>query len=288
MMIVRPIAWTIAGTDPSGGAGIQADLKAFHSLGVYGGSAITAVIAQNTLGVRRVEPVAPDLLAAQLEALVEDLPPRAIKIGMLGTASNVAVVARVVDAAGVPVICDPVLAASAGGALLDETGVEALLAKLLPRVTLVTPNLPEASRLCDFEVNDAATMRRAAERLLETGVGGVLIKGGHASDGIFCRDLLALRDGRRQWLAGPRLQVNHGHGAGCTLSAAIAAFLAHGQPLPSAVVLAKAYVTQGLRHGGGIGRGRGPLAHLGWPGDPADLPQVEEERPATPAGGFHG
>lgn len=273
-MIDWPIAWTIAGTDPSGGAGIQADLKVFHALRVYGGSAITAVVAQNTRGVRWIQPVAPDVLGAQIDALAEDLPPSAVKIGMLATADLVRETARRLAGLAAPIVCDPVMASSGGAPLLDAEGRRALVDDLLPQVAVVTPNLPEASRLCGFDIATQADMLRAADRILALGARAVLLKGGHAASPAESIDLLASAE-TRQWLSSPRQAVRHTHGTGCTLSAAIAAFLSHGQPLASAALLAKAYVNQGLRMGGGIGRGHGPLAHAGWPHSETDLPRVE-------------
>ncbi len=270
-MVARPIAWTIAGTDPSGGAGIQADLKVFHSLGVYGGSAITAIVVQNTVGVRAVHPLDSALVGAQIECLAEDLPPRAIKIGMLATASNVRMVAKRLEGIEAPVVVDPVLSSSGGVALLDEHGLQELIHGLLPRATLLTPNLIEAARILGRDELGVSDMPTAAFALLELGPSAVLLKGGHTGGGE-CRDFLAMRTGEARWLVSPRQFVTHTHGTGCTLSSAIAAFWAHGQPLGPAVALGKAYVNQGLRLGGGIGRGRGPLAHLGWPDSVADLP----------------
>ncbi len=272
-MSARPIVWTIAGTDPSGGAGIQADLKVFHALGVYGGSAITAVIAQNTLGVRAIEPVSPAMFTAQLEALREDLIPRAVKIGMLVTAHAVRETARILADLDAFVICDPVLASSSGASFLDADGRRALIEVLLPRVDLLTPNAVEAGILAGHEVRGPDDVAAVAQRLLALGARAVLLKGGHLP-GALARDFLARADDRR-WISSPRWDVRHTHGTGCTLSAAIAAFTAHGKPLDAAVLLGKAYVNQGLRLGGGIGHGRGPLAHLGWPSDERDLPSVE-------------
>lgn len=272
-MNARPIAWTIAGTDPSGGAGVQADLKVFHSLGVHGGSAITAVIAQNTLGVRRIEHVSPEMITAQLEALRDDLPPRAVKTGMLGTGHAVRETARILADLDAFVVCDPVLASSGGAEFLDADGRRTLIEILLPRVDLLTPNAVEAARLAGHAIRGRGDVPAVAERLLALGARAVLLKGGHL-DGADACDYLAT-GGRCEWIASPRLEVRHTHGTGCTLSAAIAAFVAHGKSLESAVLLGKAYVNQGLRLGGGIGRGRGPLAHLGWPSDERDLPRVE-------------
>ncbi len=280
-MVARPIAWTIAGTDPSGGAGIPADLKVFHSLGVYGGSVITAIVVQNTLGVKSVRPLEGALVEAQIECLTEDLPPRAIKVGMLATAEIVRVVAERLEGIGAPVVVDPVLASSGGATLLDGDGRQELIRRLLPRTTLLTPNLGEAARLLGREAMEAGEMPEAAEALLELGPEAVLLKGGHANQDE-CRDFFATRSGVRRWLVSPRQRVTHTHGTGCTLSSAIASFLAHGRPLGPAVSLGKAYVNQGLRLGGGIGRGRGPLAHLGWPGETSDMPA---EMPWIPADG---
>lgn len=273
-MSSRPIAWTIAGTDPSGGAGIQADLKVFHSLGVYGGSVITAIVVQNTMGVKAVEPVSGALVQAQLECLQEDLPPRAVKVGMLATAENVRVVADFLARVEVPVVVDPVFASSGGTALLAEDALDEFLHRMLPHTTLLTPNLSEAARLLGRHELAEQDMPAAARALLELGPRGVLLKGGHTGSED-CRDFLATRAGESRWLVSPRQPVTHTHGTGCTLSSAIAAFGAHGQPLGPAVALGKAYVNQGLRLGGGIGRGRGPLAHGGWPHEAADLPWEE-------------
>ena len=278
-MSARPIVWTIAGTDPSGGAGIQADLKVFHALGVYGASAITAVIAQNTLGVRAIEPVSPAMMTAQLEALREDLMPRAVKIGMLATAHAVRETARILADLDAFVVCDPVLASSSGTTFLDADGRRAMIESLLPRVDLLTPNAVEAALLTGHEVRGPDDVPAVARRLRVLGARAVLLKGGHLRS-TDARDYLDA-DTRERWIVSPRWDVTHTHGTGCTLSSAIAAFVAHRKPLETAVLLGKAYVNQGLRLGGGIGRGRGPLAHLGWPADERDLPSVEPA--ATPA-----
>ncbi len=290
-MVARPIAWTIAGTDPSGGAGIQADLKVFHSLGVYGGSVITAIVVQNTLGVKAVRPLEAAVVGAQIDCLREDLPPRAVKIGMLATAANVRTVAERLEGIGAPVVVDPVLASSSGAVLLDEDGRRELIRHVLPRTTLLTPNLGEAACLLGRGTLNATDMPAAAEALLQLGPEAVVLKGGHAN-GDECRDFFATRSGDRRWLVSPRQRVTHTHGTGCTLSSAITSFLAHGRPLGPAVALGKAYVNQGLRLGGGIGRGRGPLAHLGWPGEtgdmPAEVPWTPPERAGRSGGAEEG
>ena len=272
----RPIVWTVAGTDPSGGAGIQADLKVFHALGAYGGSAITAVIAQNTLDVRAVEFPSEAMVEAQLEALREDLPPVAVKLGMLGRAATVRAVARVLrEFPAAFVVCDPVLGSTGGVPLLDAEGLAALRDELLPRVDVLTPNRPEAARLTGRPVEDEEGMRRAADALRAMGARGVVVKGGHGT-GAEARDLF-VDAAHRQWLTSPRLAAGATHGTGCTFSSALAAFVALGRPVAEAVARAKAYVNQGLRLGGGIGRGNGPLAHEGWPRSAQDRPEVSDD-----------
>ncbi len=270
---MKPIAWTIAGTDPSGGAGIQADLKVFNRLGVHGGSVITALLAQNTLGVQAIEPLSPAMVAAQLRSLESDLPPRTAKTGMLASAPLVTLVADWFGAhPDVILACDPVLAASDGTPLLDAEGETVFRVRLLPRTDLLLPNLPEAERLLGRTIPaDDASVETAADDLLALGARAVWLKGGHRA-GPWAQDFLT--DGAtRFWLTSPRQSVTHTHGTGCTLSAAWTAFRALGRTWDEAARLSKAYLNQGLRLGGGIGRGRGPLAHAGWPDDPGDQPR---------------
>lgn len=282
-----PVAWSIAGSDSGGGAGIQADLKAMAALGVHGCSAVTALTAQNTQGVRRVEATSPGMIEAQLLALQEDLPPAAIKIGMLGGTSAVKTVAEFLKQRDTFVVCDPVMVATRGGNLLDPGAMGALRDDLLPRVDLLTPNLPEAEALVSYKIDSSAETEKAAGELLGLGVKSVLIKGGHGS-GALCQDFWT--NGRESaWLSSPRWQVAHSHGGGCTLSSAIAAGVALGWPELDAIVLAKAYTNRGLRLSRPIGRGRGPIAQGGWPDDPADMPWLNahaeqaHHRPAFPA-----
>ena len=276
----RPIVWTIAGSDPSAGAGLQADLKTMHGLGVHVCTVVSALTVQNTTGVFAVEPVAPDLLRDQIERLDEDLPPVAVKLGMLGGAAQVRVVADFLATTGAFVVCDPVLAATSGAALLNDEGRRALVELILPRADLLTPNLPELGKLLapDFQDLDKspqrgavpALMADAAQALLQRGARAVLIKGGHGS-GEYCQDYFS--DGRQAfWLTSERQNVKHTHGTGCTLASAVAATCALGHPLPDALVIAKAYLNQGLRCGEDIGQGHSSLAHLGWPHTPDDLP----------------
>lgn len=265
-----PVVWAIAGTDPSGGAGLPADLKTFHALGCYGASVVTAVLAQNTLGVRRIEITTADIVRAQLAALAEDLPPAAIKIGMLGRAEIVRAVAEALDDARAPAVCDPVLASTGGVALLDDPGRAALIAELLPRLAVLTPNAPEAELLTGARIATPDDVPRAAERLLAQGPRAIVLKGGHLGGGD-SRDYYS--DGRESfWMASPRRPVLR-HGTGCVFSSALAAGLARGRSPAEAALWAKAYVNQGLRLGPAIGHGRGPLAHPGEPTDPGDWPR---------------
>ena len=254
------IALTIAGSDSGGGAGIQADLKTFHQLGVFGTSAIVALTAQNTLGVRGVHPVPADFVALQLEALAEDLPPDALKTGMLAEPALVRLVADAVRARRwQPLVVDPVMAATSGDRLLTRDGEAAIRDLLLPLAAVVTPNLDEAAILVDHPVADVASMERAGKRLLELGAAAALVKGGHLR-GTMVTDLLVTRDGIRSF-EHARLATTSTHGTGCTLSAAITAGLALGRPLERAVEDAIGFVHRAMQSAPGLGRGHGPLNH---------------------------
>jgi hydroxymethylpyrimidine/phosphomethylpyrimidine kinase len=258
------IALTIAGSDSSGGAGIQADLKTFAAFGVYGASVITALTAQNTRGVQDIHAVPPAFVAAQLDSVLSDLDVRAIKTGMLADAEIVQTVARVLRASPPrPVIVDPVMVATSGDVLLRPDAVDALKLKLAPLAALITPNLAEAAILLGrSKAESDAEMLDQARALLDLGCRAVLLKGGHAG-GEAAVDVLANAAGVER-LALPRIDTPHTHGTGCTLSAAVAALLAQGVGLADAVQRAKSYVWHGLQHGRGlgVGRGRGPLDHL--------------------------
>ena len=263
------IALTIAGSDSSGGAGIQADLKTFSALGVYGASVITALTAQNTRGVEGVHAVPSDFVLAQMRAVARDLDVRAIKIGMLATSAIIEAVAEGLnDFAGIPVVLDPVMVAASGDSLLDEEAVETLRAVLVPCATLITPNLAESAKfLNETEARDEREMEAQARTLRALGASAVLIKGGHAK-GDQAVDILADGEGVMR-LAMPRVPTRNTHGTGCTLSSAIAAELAKGASLRDAVTKAKAYLTAALVHADelGIGKGRGPVHHFHkwWP-----------------------
>ena len=258
------IALTVAGSDSSGGAGIQADLKTFSAFGVYGASVITALTAQNTLGVQGIHAVPAGFVAAQLEAVLSDLDVAAIKTGMLADAGIVEAVAGALRTVpSLPLIVDPVMVATSGDVLLRPEAVGALQREIIPLATLITPNLAEAALLLGSSMaGSEAQMLDQARALLRLGCRAVLLKGGHAG-GEAALDVLVDAAGAER-LTLPRLDTPHTHGTGCTLSAAIAALLARGAPLAEAVRRAKAYVWQGLQHGRGlgVGHGRGPLDHL--------------------------
>jgi hydroxymethylpyrimidine/phosphomethylpyrimidine kinase len=259
-----PIALTIAGSDSSGGAGIQADLKTFSAFGVYGASAITALTAQNTRGVAAVEPVAAGFVVAQIDAVLGDLEVGAIKTGMLADAEIVAAVAgRLSATAGLPLVVDPVMVATSGDVLLADDAIEAVKRQLIPLARLITPNLPEAARLLGTKAAvDDAQAAEQARALLALGCGAVLLKGGHGT-GEAAVDILCDAAGTEP-LVRPRIATPHTHGTGCTLSAAIAALLAQGVALREAVVRAKDFVWQALEAGQalGVGHGSGPVDHL--------------------------
>jgi hydroxymethylpyrimidine/phosphomethylpyrimidine kinase len=253
-------ALTIAGSDSSGGAGIQADLKTFAAHGVFGLSAITAITAQNTEGVMASTPVAPDLVRAQIDSVISDIGANATKIGMLATAGIVAVVAEAIAGLALShVVLDPVMVATGGQRLLDEEGINLLQARLLPLATVVTPNLSEAETLTGLRVRTVAEMRAAAVRLVELGAAAAIVTGGHL-DG---PAIDVLYDGRSFTdLEADRIETRHTHGTGCTFSSAIAARLALGDPLADAARAAKHYVTLAIERAPGLGHGRGPLGHL--------------------------
>lgn len=262
-MAPTPIALTIAGSDSSGGAGIQADLKTFSALGVYGASVITALTAQNTTGVEGVFPVPPDFVLAQMRAVMSDLDVGAIKTGMLANAAIVEAVATELRAAARPVVVDPVMVATSGDLLLEADAVAAVRERLLPLALVVTPNLPEAARLTDTpEARSVEAMVEQGRQILAFGPRAVLVKGGHSA-GREAVDMLVTADDATSF-TGPRIDTRHTHGTGCTLSSAIAALLARGLPLAEAVGRAKTYVRLGLEAGRDLnaGRGNGPVDHL--------------------------
>ncbi len=259
-----PIALTIAGSDSSGGAGIQADLKTFTAFGVYGASVLTALTAQNTRGVTAVELATPAFVTAQMRAVLSDLDVGAIKTGMLASRALMEAIAAELDgSAAVPLVVDPVMVATSGDRLIDDDAVDAVKTLILPRALLMTPNLPEAARLLDGAVaTTEAEARAQLDGLARLGAKAVLLKGGHGTSAEAV-DLL-WHDGHVTRLAAPRIATRNTHGTGCTLSAAIAALLASGVELSAAVARAKTYVHRAIAAAaqGSVGKGHGPVDHL--------------------------
>jgi len=254
-----PVALTIAGSDPSGGAGIQADLKTFHQCGVYGQAAITLITVQNSVRVSRVEVLPADLVAEQIAALLEDSPPKAAKTGALGSAEIVETIARMATGFPFPLVVDPVMISKHGARLLPPEAVEVLAERLLPVAALITPNLAEAEVLTGIAIRTTGDMRQAARRLHERGARAVLVKGGHLEGDP--ADLLFDGSEFREFPAA-RIPTRHTHGTGCTYSAAITAGLAHGLTLAGAVERAKAFITEAIRTSPGLGCGAGPVNHF--------------------------
>jgi hydroxymethylpyrimidine/phosphomethylpyrimidine kinase len=263
-----PIALTIAGSDSGGGAGIQADLKTFSALGVYGASVLTALTAQNTQGVTAIHDVPPDFVTAQMDAVFSDLAVSAVKIGMLSQSAVIRAVGQGLDrwapaGSGPPIVVDPVMVAASGATLLAPDAVATVREVLFPRAAVVTPNLPEAARLLDRSMAAShAEMVDQAQALLAFGPGAVLLKGGHGT-GSESADVLVTAAGLR-WYSAPRHPTTNTHGTGCTLSSAIAAGLARGLPLQEAVARAKDYVSRAIIAADRlkIGHGHGPLHHF--------------------------
>jgi hydroxymethylpyrimidine/phosphomethylpyrimidine kinase len=253
-------ALTIAGSDSGAGAGIQADLKTFAALGVYGTSAITAITAQNTLGVTQVLALSPKLVAAQIDAVVEDIGAQALKTGMLANRAIIEIVAKKIAEHRLKnLVVDPVMVATSGDLLIKKSAVASLRSRLIPLAAVVTPNLPEAEELTGMPLRTSEDIEKAARRIVEMGAKSVIIKGGHrkgpAVDLFFDgKDLHALN--------APRIRTRNTHGTGCTFSAAIAAYLAKGESLNRAVRLAKGYITAAIRAGFTVGTGHSPVHHF--------------------------
>lgn len=252
----------VAGSDSGGGAGIQADIKAVTVLGGYAATAVTALTAQNTLGVLGIEAVSPEFVALQMEAVLTDIGADAIKTGMLGSARVVKMVAGTCQALApsVPIVVDPVMVAKGGARLLDPDAVAALVRELLPKAALLTPNVPEAEALSGERIVDVASLERVASKLLLLGPSAVLLKGGHlAGDTVV--DCLVTADGAAYRFESPRVLTRSTHGTGCTLASAIATGIAEGLTLFDSVARARAYVLEAIRTAPGLGQGHGPLNH---------------------------
>lgn len=255
-----PKALTIAGSDSGGGAGIQADLKTFAALGVYGTSALTALTAQNTLGVQAVFPISPEFVGQQIDSIMSDIGTDSAKTGMLFSAEIIQVVAERVQRYGITnLVVDPVMVAKSGDRLLREDAIEALKSLLLPLALVVTPNLGEASVLAGFPVRTKDDMVRAGQAIHALGPRWVVVKGGHLSD---CADDLLYDGTTFRWLPAEHIETPHTHGTGCTFSSAITAYLAKGADVPTAIQRAKDYITAALRYAKPIGAGHSPVHHF--------------------------
>lgn len=259
MPATMPVALTIAGSDPSGGAGIQADLKTFHQFGVYGEAAITLLTVQNTTSVSRVQVMSPGMVTDQVHAVIRDIRPNAAKTGALGSPEMIAAIAVEASKFEFPLVVDPVMISKHGAHLMAGASLEVLCSLLLPLCALVTPNLYEAAELTGMEITDVAGMRIAAARIAEMGAGAVLVKGGHLTEE--ARDILFV-DNTYHEFPSERIDTPHTHGTGCTYSAAITACLARGMQLPVAVAVAKRYITEAIRSNPGLGDGQGPVNHF--------------------------
>ena len=252
---------TVAGSDSSGGAGIQADLKTFAAHGVFGMSVITAVTAQNTCGVTMVQDMTPEMITAQIDAVFSDIRVDGVKIGMVSRSESIHAIAEGLKKWQPPVIVlDPVMISKSGYPLLQPEACAALIRELLPLATLLTPNLPEAEAICGFSIKTGNEMEQAAANITALGAKAVLVKGGHL-EGSSADDFL-FNGTQGVWLPGVRIQTGHTHGTGCTLSSALAANLAKGLSLEEAVRAGKRYVTTAIEHGIALGKGHGPTHHF--------------------------
>jgi len=250
----------VAGSDSSGGAGLQADIKTACAFKTYAMTAVTAVTVQDTAGVHAIHPIPPDIVAAQIKVCLDDIGADAIKIGMLGSKAAVRAVAHALAPyRHIPIVLDPVMISTSGHALLDDDAIEALKAKLLPGA-IVTPNAPEAARLTGDTVETPFDLQRAGEKLVAMGARAAVVKGGHLAGGTVT-DVLVTRAGTEHYES-PRIEAKHTHGTGCTLATAIACAVAEGTDLATAVSRARLYVQQAIKHAPGLGHGTGPLNHL--------------------------
>lgn len=252
---------SIAGSDSSGGAGIQADIKTIAAHGLFAETAITAVTAQNTMGVTGIQQVSPEMVAKQIDAVFDDIVPDAVKVGMVSSIEVVEAVSERLKARGAKhVVVDPVMVATTGARLVDEEAVDAVVTKLLPLAQVVTPNIPEAEVICGMKIESKEDMLAAGWKIAEACNGAVLVKGGHSRDD--ANDLLITEHGREVWLCHKKIDTTSTHGTGCTLSSAIACNLAMGFEVQASVQKAKNYITGALLHDPGLGRGNGPLDHM--------------------------
>ena len=250
------VAMTIAGSDPSGGAGLQADLKTFHQHGVYGTSVVTLLTVQNTQKVESVEVLGPEFVVSQLDAVLDDIPPTAAKTGALGNAAVIEAIAERAERFSFPLVIDPVMVSKHGASLIADEAVQVLRRKLLPHAFLITPNVPEAARLAEMEVTDLPAMEKAAAVISRLGAKNVVVKGGHLKGDPV--DVLWTA-GENHSLPAERVDTTHTHGTGCVFSAAITARLAKGEDLVTAVKAAKQFITAAIQNSPGLGQGYGPV-----------------------------
>ncbi|GKV57649.1 hydroxymethylpyrimidine/phosphomethylpyrimidine kinase [Sporosarcina sp. NCCP-2222] len=257
-----PVSLTIAGSDSGGGAGIQADLKTFQELGTFGTSVLTAITAQNTLGVHAVQPIESDIVAAQLDAVLSDFTVGAAKTGMLLSADIIKAIAETLRSyPSFPLVIDPVMIAKGGASLLEQSAVEALKEYLLPNAAVLTPNIPEAEVLTGLPIHTLTDMERAANQLLQMGTQAIVVKGGHRKETEFAEDLFISNTGVRFLLRTKRIETKDTHGTGCTFAAAITAELAKGKPVSEAVMIAKYFIQAAIEDGLSLGNGHGPTNH---------------------------
>lgn len=254
---------TIAGSDPSGGAGIQADIKTISALGGYAAAAITAITVQNTLGVAKVVPIEASIVAEQIEAVVSDIKPAAIKIGMVNDATTLQAIVKALEGYERSIVADPVIKSTSGHRLMSDGALKCFIAELLPKATLITPNIPETEIIAGMAISDAAAADKAARRIIDMGCDALLIKGGHR-EGHEKRDVLYTSCGERHEYTLPSISTRNTHGTGCTLSSAIATFIARGERMESAVAKAKEYLYRAIKEGAAmeIGSGHGPVNHF--------------------------
>ena len=254
-----PVALTIAASDSGGGSGLQGDLKTFEAFGVYGTTVVTAVLAQNSTGIVAIHDIPAPIVRDQLRAVLSDLPPAAVKVGLVSTIPVIRMIAAELRRIPAPVVLDPVMVSRSGTRLLRATSVSSLIRDLLPRASIVTPNLPEASLLAGFPIRNEADAKKAARVIQALGPQAVLIKGGHGEGADVMDGLL---DGRTWHLyQTSRLETRHTHGTGCALSSAISALLALGETLPDAVERALRFVRKAIEEAPGLGAGQGPIGH---------------------------
>ncbi|MFJ8461133.1 bifunctional hydroxymethylpyrimidine kinase/phosphomethylpyrimidine kinase [Lysinibacillus xylanilyticus] len=258
------IVTTIAGSDSGGGAGIQADLKTFQELKVFGTSVITALTAQNTLGVSDVLPIEVSFVEKQLKALIEDFSISAVKTGMLFSSEIIQSIARILAEVNIPLIVDPVMIAKGGESLLQQEAIVALCSYLLPLATIVTPNIPEAETLTGRKIKTFADIQDAAHTLLQMGVQCVIIKGGHLTDNDYAIDYVFFEDGQSFSMQSSRIATKNTHGTGCTFSAALTAFIGRGFSIKEAIVEAKKYIQLAITYDLSIGNGHGPTNHFAY------------------------